>query len=141
MLWLLIVLSIIALDQTVKYTINKKVSRGKSIPIINNFLYITHTENTGIALSLFENKGYIFIPLTTIIQIVILYCLYKSDNCVLSLLLSFIIGGGFGNLIDRLAKGSVTDFFQFQVGSHSSPIFNLADIFILLGAIMFMIKM
>ena len=141
MLWLLIIVSIIALDQTVKYIINKKVSIGKSMPTDNKLLYITHVENTGIALSLFENKGYIVIPLTIITQIVMLYCLYKFNKGVLRLALSFIIGGGFGNLMDRLAKDSVTDFFQLRFGSHGSPIFNVADIFIFFGAIMFSIKL
>ena len=102
-----------------------------------NIFYFNHTENKGMALSVFENKGFIFIPLIIMIEVLMGYYFFNYCDLSLKLPLDFIIAGGAANLIDRLLKGSVTDFLQFRIRSFRSPIFNLADVFILIGSIVF----
>ena len=87
------------------------------------------------ALSIFENKGFIFMPLIIIIEVLMGYYFFEYCDLSLKLPLDFILAGGATNLMDRLLKGSVTDFLQVRFKSFKSPIFNLADIFILIGSI------
>jgi len=133
MIWLLIALIVIALDQVSKYIIVKNVEMGNIITVINNFFYITHHENKGAAWGILQNGRYFFITLTILVCIFIIYVLFKSDSTVLKTSLSFILGGAVGNLTDRIAKGSVTDFFEFHFGSYVYPIFNVADSFVVVG--------
>jgi signal peptidase II len=136
MLCFIIIFFIIGLDQGSKYLINRKVNIGVSNPILNKFFYITHLENYGVALNILEYKGYIFIPITIIAHIALVYLLFMSNNMLIKLSVSLVLGGGIGNLIDRLWKGSVTDFFEFHIGHFILPIFNFADTFIFIGAIL-----
>ena len=92
------------------------------------------------ALSTFENKGFIFMPLIIMIELVMGYYFFYYCDITLKLPLDFILAGGATNLIDRLVKGSVTDFLQFRIRSFKSPIFNLADLFILIGSIVLLCK-
>lgn len=133
MLWIIIIGIIIVLDQITKVLITKNVEINGLITVINKFFYITHVQNKGAAWSILENKRYFFIVITVIISILIAYYLLKSKDRFLKLSFSFILGGALGNLIDRIIKGSVTDFFEFHFGSYIFPIFNVADIFVVIG--------
>ena len=133
--WIILFFIIIILDQVSKYIINKNEAIGVKKSILSDVLYINHIENKGMALSIFENKGFIFMPLIIIIEILMGYYFFKYCDLSLKLPLDFILAGGATNLMDRLLKGSVTDFLQFRFRSFKSPIFNLADIFILIGSI------
>ena len=135
MLWFVVFLIIILVDLCSKYIINQKINIGEKRVIVPNAFYIIHTENTGMALSMFENKGFIFIPLIIILEALMGYYFFKYCELPLKLPLDFVLAGGAANLIDRLLKGSVTDFLQFRIRSFKSPIFNLADFFIFIGAI------
>jgi signal peptidase II len=52
---------------------------------------------------------------------------------------AFVIGGGIGNLIDRIAYGSVTDFFQIRLGVLKTGIFNMADVAVTFGVILILL--
>ncbi|HHV98570.1 MAG TPA: signal peptidase II [Clostridiaceae bacterium] len=136
MFWAIIVILIIAADQVSKFFITKNVDLGELIEIIRNFFYITYIRNKGAAWSIFQNGRYFFIVMTIIASILIIYFLLKSKNKILSLSLSFILGGAIGNLIDRIAAGSVVDFLEFHFWSYRFPVFNVADIFITTGTIL-----
>ena len=137
MLWVLSIVFIISLDQLIKGIINRKVNIVVTKPIFKKVFYITHLENFGVALNIMDNKGFIFVPIIIVSLIIIEYLLYTSNNMTLKLSLSFILGGGIGNLIDRLRKRSVTDFFEVHLFRFILPIFNIADIFIFVGVILF----
>jgi len=136
MFWALIIILIIAADQVSKFIISKNVDMGELIEIIRNFFYITYIRNKGAAWSIFQNGRYFFIVMTIFTSIVIIYLLLKSKNRIFSLSLSFILGGAIGNLIDRIAVGSVVDFLEFHFWSYRFPVFNVADIFITTGTIL-----
>lgn len=136
MIWIMIVFIAVVLDRVSKMYIVSHIGFGKSIPVIENFFYLTYWENKGAAWGIFQNGRYVFIVLTIIITIVIAYIIYKSDNILLKTSLAIILGGAFGNLIDRVYKGSVVDFLQFRFGSYEFPNFNVADSCVCVGTIL-----
>jgi len=136
MLWALIVALIVAADQVSKFIIVRNVKMGEMIEVIQNFFYITYIRNTGAAWSILQNGRYFFIVLTIIASMILIYLLLKSKNRIFSLALCFILGGAIGNLIDRIAVGSVVDFLEFHFWSYRFPVFNVADTFITIGAIL-----
>ena len=107
---------ITTVDQISKYLIIKNVKYNQLIPVIDKFFYITYHENKGAAWGILQNKRYIFIILTIILSIIMGYILFKTENRMLKLSLSLILGGAIGNLIDRILKGSVADFLDFILG-------------------------
>lgn len=139
MIWFIVVILAFGLDQISKRVVESKVNYGEFNPVIDNFFYISHHRNTGAAwsfLSEYSWSRYVFISLTIVVSIIMIYLMIKSTNKFLSLTLSLIIGGAFGNLIDRILKGYVTDFFEFHFGSYQFPIFNVADMCVVIGTIL-----
>ena len=106
------------------------------IPFID-FLLIY---NSGIAFGIFDGYGNLASNLLLIITIFILIylirLLVKEEVKIAKFALSLIIAGALGNIIDRFIDGKVTDFLHLEFGSYSFFIFNLADAFITLGAIL-----
>lgn len=115
---------------------------GESLPIINNILHMTLVHNTGIAFGFFKDQGVVFIivPIIAIILLIFNIYYYRQTDGALSLsyiiAFSLILGGAFGNLIDRVAYGYVIDFIDFRVW----PVFNVADSAITIGAVIIAIK-
>ncbi len=136
MIWSIIIIFIIGLDQLTKYLISTNIELGEGIEIVKKVFYITHCENTGAAWGILQNGRVIFIPITIIAVIVMVFYLFKIKEPKLQLPLSFIIGGAIGNLADRIFKGIVIDFIDFFIGSYHYPTFNLADSFIVVGSIL-----
>lgn len=139
MLWFLIIAAITALDQTSKYLVTQYIPEGTSVAVIDGFFQFTNVRNTGIAFSIFQNGNYLMIPVMLIISGVLIYFLTKTDLKFASVAISFILGGAFGNLIDRIFRGRVTDFLDFQFGSYHFYIFNIADMFIVIGTALLLI--
>jgi len=137
MVWIVIILLITGLDQLTKYIVMRNINHGEMIPIIDRFFYLTHVTNKGAAWSILQNKRYFLVVMPSIVSVVLFYFLFKADDRLLKLSLSFILGGAIGNLIDRIFRnGGVTDFLDFHFGSYSFPTFNVADIFITVGTIL-----
>ena len=132
---IIITLGIIIIDQTSKILINKFVS--EDIEIIPNIFAITKLENEGIAFGLNkQNFGNIIITLIILFAI-FNFLISQKDKLTISnvIFLSFIISGGISNIIDRIFKGAVFDFIK--IGEF--PVFNIADISIVLGWLLFVI--
>lgn len=129
----------IVLDFVVKHIVRTNMKIGQTIPLINGVFHITYTENTGAAFSMFSDKTTI-LSVVTVLVVGFLLFLLLSDRirgkfaCVL---VSLIACGGTGNLIDRIFRGSVTDMFDFRLINFA--IFNVADIFVTCGAVLFII--
>ncbi|NLM13703.1 MAG: signal peptidase II [Epulopiscium sp.] len=138
MIFLILFIVIIILDQWTKHLAEKNLKHGESKPILGNTVTLTLHKNKGAALNLLENHPK-FIRIVTVpaILFLIIYLLkmIKNKGFVLTkIAIAFIAGGGAGNLIDRIKKGYVVDFFHFNF--KKCPIFNLSDIFIILGTIL-----
>ncbi len=126
------------LDQMIKYIVLLNMTFGKTIPIIPDFFSFTLVKNTGVAFSLFAGSQIPLILLSFLIFIV-LWCYIKKQNQTIYSIISFglILGGMFGNLVDRIFQKGVIDYFDFQILGYNAPIFNLADICVVIGALLF----
>ena len=106
------------------------------IPFID-FLLIY---NSGIAFGIFDGYGNLasnlLLVITIFILIYLIRLLSKEKVQIAKLALSLIIAGALGNIIDRTIDGKVTDFLHLEISNFSFFIFNLADAFITLGAIL-----
>jgi len=122
---LLIVLSVIVIDQITKYLIATYLSPFDSIEVFP-FLHIVNVRNTGAAFGSFRNVGSSFFIVISVIAIIFVISLLikRTYNYVG---LSLVLGGAIGNLIDRVLYGKVVDFIDFSVGSFHWPAFNVAD--------------
>ncbi|MFA4918684.1 MAG: signal peptidase II [Thermodesulfovibrionales bacterium] len=128
---LLIVATVIALDQITKYMIVTSFNTHDSIEIFP-FLNIVNVRNTGAAFGMFRSLGsgfFIIISLAAIIFVVNLI----MRNAYNFIGLSLILGGAVGNLIDRLFYGKVVDFIDFSIGNFHWPAFNVADSSLTIG--------
>jgi len=141
MIWILIIGIIVALDQFAKYLVVKNLAIDASITVISKFFSIYHTGNTGAAWSILVGQRVLFIIITSIACVVISYFLIKTKSKLLKLSLSLIFAGAVGNLIDRVLTGSVTDFLRFDFGSYTFPIFNVADMSVVVGSAILMFYM
>jgi signal peptidase II len=136
MVWTAIIVLIIAADQVTKLIAMNNIEYGEMITVLDKFLYFTYHENTGAAWGIFPNGRYVFIVLTIIVSVALIYYLMKNENKFLRISLSFIIAGALGNWIDRVIRGSVIDFIDLRLWSFHFNIFNIADTFIQIGTIM-----
>ncbi|WP_240315554.1 signal peptidase II [Aquimarina longa] len=130
-------------DQVSKNIVRQHIEPNGYIEVIKNKLILTKVENTGAAYSLGSNlTPFLKILLLQIFPIIILGVLLrqlfiKTDySKETNIGFAFIIGGGIGNLFDRIMYGSVTDFLILDLGIIKTEIFNLADVSIMLGTIL-----
>ena len=125
---------ILGFDQITKILIYGTVSKS----IIGNFLWFESTLNTGVAFSMFEGKSFIFFIVAFIASIVICYFICSKrwlKTKTEKLALGLILGGTISNAIDRLIFGGVRDFIYLKFINFA--IFNIADMAITIGAILF----
>ncbi len=128
-------------DQASKALIKSSVPRDAIIPVIPGFFNITHTENPGVAFSLFSSspsplKTFMLIMLSAVLLVAVLAVLWRVHplGWPTGLGLSLILGGAASNLADRIRYGKVVDFLDFYIRSYHWPTFNLADSAIVVGA-------
>jgi signal peptidase II len=138
---LLIALMVFLLDRCTKHIVAQRIPLYSHIQVIPGFFSLTHTENTGAAFSLFADspahwKTAMLIAFSVIALSVVSVLLWKNNHAhaATGVGLSLIMGGAFGNLWDRLARGRVVDFLLFYVKRYQWPVFNLADSAIVIGA-------
>lgn len=138
----LVALITFILDQFIKFIITTNLSIADTINVIKNFFRITYVENSGAAFSIFENSRVFLILLSILILSFIVYYITKRKKYSKFefIIYGTLIGGILGNLIDRIRFGYVIDYLDFNFGSYSFPVFNLADIFIVISGIILMIK-
>lgn len=125
------------LDRVIKIAIDKYLILNVKNVVIDNFLYITKCYNEGAAFNIF-NGNTIFLICASIFALVMLFKYIKSNKLTTLNKISYglLIGGIFGNLIDRIFLGHVIDYVNFIIFNHEFAIFNLADCAIVIGAIL-----
>jgi len=126
-----ITIVVLLLDQFIKYMINKFMEINTSIKVIPNFFSIFYVRNKGAAFSILEDSTILIIIISVIFIVILDSYIKKEKNFTpLSVLsLGMIMGGIFGNLMDRVIYHSVIDYLAFG----NFPVFNLADIGITVG--------
>lgn len=148
----LLVLSLVLLnigcDQISKTVVRQTIAPNQRIEVYENNLVLTKVENSGAAYSLGSDLAPLLkIILLQILPIIVLLFLLRliliktnySKETILGF--TFIIGGGIGNLFDRIVYGSVTDFMIMDLGIIKTEIFNMADVSIMVGSFIILITM
>ena len=146
LLTLFVAIGSIIVDLLSKFFIIKFVKN--SIDIIPNFFSIVYSVNHGAIFGTMQGMLPLFLMVVVVFLIIIFYAKDKlKDNKPLCWSYGLIVGGALGNMIDRLLLppfGGVTDFLDFHLKTGASlfsyPVFNFADIFIVVGVILFLFK-
>jgi signal peptidase II len=129
---------VMLLDQATKYAITASFQYNES-KVILPFFNLVLAHNTGAAFSFLAGaSGWqreFFIGVSVLISAVLLWMLKGNHtNRILATALSLVLGGAFGNLVDRVAHGYVVDFIQLHAMGYAWPAFNVADSAICVGA-------
>lgn len=130
---ILILMFLILTDQVSKWFVFKGVS--DNIKVIEDFFYITKVENTGAAWGSFSGKMWLFY-IVSVIALYFLFKLYRDSikkQAYLRLSIILMIAGTIGNFIDRLIFGHVRDFLNFYIFTYDYPVFNVADMALVVG--------
>ncbi len=130
-----IALFIVIIDQLSKFLVRSKFLLNESKQLIPKVLELTRVENTGIAFGLLKDLEIVMIIISVLIIGAIIYYLKEVKNRNLCIFLSLILGGAFGNLIDRVFYGTITDFIKINIW----PVFNIADSCITIGAVLLIV--
>ena len=145
--WLIVIGAVIALDQISKHLVMNFLDREEPFVLIKGIFRFSYVENDGAAFGSFGDQRWIFMIASTIGIIALLVYLWKfrPESKFACTALSFVVGGGIGNMIDRtLYKGTlphtegknvVIDFIDFCAFPKIWPwVFNIADSFVCVGA-------
>jgi signal peptidase II len=140
---------VVLLDRATKIYIRDTLSLIDIVPVIPGFFNIVHVENPGASFGMLADAGewrkLALVWLALIVMAVVGFMLWRPANNKISTLaqtgLAVIFGGAAGNVWDRIAQGTVTDFLQFFFGSYEFPSFNVADAAINVGAGLIVIDM
>jgi signal peptidase II len=138
---ILVILALnIGCDQVSKSIVRKKMSYDEPISFIQNHFTLIKIENTGAFLSVGDTLAnpYRFIlltllPVISLLAGVIFMLTQKNFSRLILAGLICVLGGGIGNIYDRIAHGSVTDFMHIRFGIFQTGIFNVADVSIMVG--------
>lgn len=132
--WLLGSMFLVFFDQLLKILVRTFLSYQQEIFILPHFFTITYVENKGGAFSIFSNIPFFFIGFSlVVIGIIVFIGCKKTYSVSTQVALSFLLGGATGNLLDRIFFGSVTDYLSFTFGQYTFPVFNFADICVVIG--------
>ncbi len=141
LLGIAIAIALIGLDQVTKMLALIHLEKT-DIVIIENFFSFSLHFNTGAAFSSFAGEFGTLMIITAIAIVVFTWFFLSVDfkkKLFYSLGITLMFGGLFGNMIDRVAMQKVVDFLAFDFGSYSFPIFNVADICLVVGTVLFMV--
>ncbi len=143
--WVLLILLAISVDQLTKYLVVQNLEYRRSVTVIKNFFSLTYTRNDGVAFgflgggSAVIRGAVILVTLATIV--IVIWAMARRMFChtIAYIALSLVVGGGIGNLIDRVFQHEVVDFLAFTFGNWDFAIFNMADVFVCCGTFLFLI--
>jgi signal peptidase II len=142
-IYYIIALAVIAIDQWTKWLVVKYMQLGESIPIIPDVLYITSHRNRGAAWGILQGQFWLFYLITVIVVIGLIVYIQRlpRGERLFGVALGLMLGGAIGNFIDRLFRKEVVDFIHAYIGTYSFPVFNIADSSLTIGVVLLFIKM
>lgn len=129
---------LVIIDQIIKYFVSAYLQPVGSVSVIDNIFSLTYVENKGVAFGMFSDMRWIFVVLTSILLVIIIFYMFKKrpKGKFFYVCAALIIGGGIGNLIDRIFYGYVIDYLSL---SFFPPVCNFADYCITAGTIILVI--
>ncbi len=133
----------LVIDQVIKLVLNNMMSLNQSIVVVKNFFSITLVHNTGAAFSILTGNRFllIFIGIIVLVGLVLYLKNIEYIDGASVFIYALLTGGILGNLVDRIIYGYVVDFLSFNFGNYFFPIFNFADIFIIVSIILMLVRM
>jgi signal peptidase II len=144
---LFVLIANISCDQISKTIVREKMFHQEEISVLSDYFKLIKVENTGAFLSLgntipqpFKSLILSFLPLLFLTIAGVYVFTKKTLSLSRVIAISFVIGGGVGNIYDRLVHGSVTDFLHIDLGIVRTGIFNMADVSIMVGMVMLLIE-
>jgi len=128
----------IAADQVIKMLVTTNIKLNDQVPVIKGLFKLFYIQNNGAAFGMLQNQIWLFVLITLSISAAIIVALFKYENheffsYAASIL---IVGGGIGNLIDRVVRGYVIDYISI---SFFPWIFNFADCCVTVGTVFLII--
>lgn len=137
MRYFITLLAVLGLDLGTKRWAEKAIPLGDRREIVKNHLYLRHIKNRGMAYNTFDGKRKTILLSTGALLAfyggLFLRAAFGGGNRRLAAPLAVILGGGLGNFWERLRKGGATDFLYIK--AKGAPVFNLADIAVMGGAL------
>ncbi len=145
----IIIVLVVILDRVSKLYIRSSYAEWDVTVVIPRVFNIVHAENPGAAFSMLASapplvRAVLLVGISAMVMTavgIMLWRLPKNAGAAMSTSLALIFGGAFGNLWDRVFRGSVTDFLQVFIGSYEFPSFNVADSAITIGAALLIIDL
>lgn len=138
---LLVAVALLAIDQYTKYLAIIKLKDNPAFVIFDGVLELQYLENRGSAFGMLQNQKFFILFVGFVFMAMILFFLFRLPQqkkfCAMHILLSFIIAGGIGNMVDRIRFDYVVDFISFVLIDY--PIFNVADCYIVCATIVLFI--
>lgn len=130
---ILISLAVVALDQISKLLVLKFIDLGEIVPCIKGVFHLTYINNDGAAFGILQNHRWVFMVISVLAIAAIYFYIAKEKpkSPWVRTSLAFIAGGGIGNMIDRIFRGTVIDFIDFDFVNFY--VFNIADAFVTVG--------
>ncbi len=137
-IYLVLAAFVVVADQVIKYLVVEFLEPVQRVTAIPHILDLVYVENTGVAFGMFSNLRWLFVIVTSIVIVAFIYMMFKlgKSSKLFSVASALIIGGGIGNLIDRICLGYVIDYLQL---SFFSPVCNFADYCITVGTVLLII--
>ncbi len=131
---LLLSLLAVVLDQWAKVLAVTYLKPISTLPLIEGVFHFTYRENRGAAFSMFADQPWVFMSISTvaIIGMLVYFFSAKDMPALIRYPLGMVVGGGIGNMIDRIAVGFVVDFIDVRIINFA--VFNIADCFVTVGA-------
>ena len=127
---IILIILLVAVDQYTKYLVIQNIELNSQIPLLGDVLVLGHIQNKGAAWGSFSGKTALLLVITIIVAILLCRLYLKIINNdkfkLVRYCFIFVLSGAFGNLIDRVRFGYVTDFIYFKIINF--PLFNFADI-------------
>jgi signal peptidase II len=138
--------AVLAADRLSKAWIYRNVTVWDVWPVVPGWVNIIHAENPGMAFSLLSTasagvRSFVLIGLATVVLAIVAVMLVRSASTVERWSLALVLGGAVGNLWDRIARGTVTDFVDVYHGEWHWATFNVADSAISVGAVLLALTM
>lgn len=128
------------IDLISKQVVAHTILNMGSIKVIQDFFYLTYSENTGAAWSILKDQKILLLIVTVLVLFLINKYLHKENLTNMeTFTYGMLIGGIVGNLFDRIVYGYVIDFLDFKIYGYNYPIFNFADTFIVVGIILLIV--
>lgn len=137
MLYGILAAALLVCDQLVKHWVAVHLALGQSRAFLPGFIELLRVHNYGAAWSSFSGMRWVLVAVTTAIVTAVLVLMVRKVVChpLGRTACMLIAAGGLGNIIDRVRLGYVVDMFQFQFWQ-SFPVFNVADICVVSGAVL-----